>query len=543
MKLVTVAEMRAIEKEADARGLSYAQMMENAGLGLADVVDRLYGSSENRRTAAALVGAGNNGGDSLVALTALALAGWKATACLLRARDADGLVERVREAGGEVLLCEGESGINALRDLLGEVDVLLDGVLGTGARLPLKTDIAGVLAAVAEFRPFLTVVAVDCPSGVDCDTGEAAEETIPADVTVCMAAIKAGLLKFPAFSLTGRIEVVGIGLEEDLPAWKAIQRRVICAADIVEALPERGAAAHKGTFGTAMVAAGSLNYTGAALLAGKAAYRAGAGLVRLAIPGAIHAALAGHLPEATWLLLPHEMGVVAEEAFDVLAKNLEGVTALLVGPGFGLEDTTAGFIRRMASGKSLRAARGSIGFVGSAAQTTANTAPHPLPPLVVDADGLKLLARLPDWSKLLPALTILTPHPGEMSVLTGLTVAEIQADRAGMAARFAGEWGHVVILKGAITVIAEPGGRLAFIPVATAALARAGTGDVLAGLVAGLLAQGLKPFEAAWAGAWIHAQAGISAADLLGSEQAVLASDVLEALTDVLARLQEMAGE
>ncbi len=543
MKLVTVAEMRAIEKEADARGLSYAQMMENAGLGLADVVDRLYGSSENRRTAAALVGAGNNGGDSLVALTALALAGWKVTACLLRARDADGLVERVHEAGGEVLLCEGESGINALRDLLGEVDVLLDGVLGTGARLPLKADIAGVLAAVAEFRPFLTVVAVDCPSGVDCDTGEAAEETIPADVTVCMAAVKAGLLKFPAFSLTGRIEVVGIGLEEDLPAWKAIQRRVICAADVVEALPARGAAAHKGTFGTAMVAAGSLNYTGAALLAGKAAYRAGAGLVRLAIPGAIHAALAGHLPEATWLLLPHEMGVVAEEAFDVLAKNLEGVTALLVGPGFGLEDTTAGFIRRMASGKSLRAARGSIGFVGSAAQTTANTAPHPLPPLVVDADGLKLLARLPDWSNLLPALTILTPHPGEMSVLTGLTVAEIQADRAGMAARFADEWGHVVILKGAITVIAEPGGRLAFIPVATPALARAGTGDVLAGLVAGLLAQGLKPFEAAWAGAWIHAQAGISAADLLGSEQAVLASDVLEALTDVLARLQEMAGE
>lgn len=542
MKLVTVAEMRAIEKEADASGLSYAQMMENAGLGLADVVDRLFGSSENQRVVVGLVGTGNNGGDTLVALAALALAGWKALACLVRDRGADALVDRLREAGGEVLNCEGDAGMQQLRDALGDADVLLDGVLGTGAKLPLKPEITAVLAAVAEYCPFLTVVAVDCPSGVDCDSGEAAKETIPADVTVCMAAVKAGLLKFPAFSLAGRIEVVGIGLEEDIPTWAAIQRRVISAPDVIEALPERGPESHKGTFGTAMVAAGSLNYTGAALLAGKAAYRAGAGLVRLAVPGAIHAALAGHLPEATWLLLPHEMGVISEDAFDVLSKNLEGVTALLVGPGLGLEDTTAGFIRRLASGKSMRAARGAIGFVTGAAAPAANEASHALPPLVMDADGLKLLARLPDWPKLLPANTILTPHPGEMSVLTGLPVAEIQADRAGTAARFAQEWGQVVILKGAVTVIAEPGGQAAFIPVATPALARAGTGDVLAGLVAGLLAQGMKPFEAAWAGAWIHAQAGVSAANLLGSEQAVLAGDVLDALTDVLARLEEMAG-
>jgi NAD(P)H-hydrate epimerase len=160
-----------------------------------------------------------------------------------------------------------------------------------------------------------------------------------------------------------------------------------------------------------------------------------------------------------------------------------------------------------------------------------------LPPLVIDADGLKLLARIPGWQSLLPAGSVLTPHPGELAVLTELDKADIQADRLGVAARMAADWGHVLVLKGALTVIAAPDGRLAVVPIASPALARAGTGDVLAGLIAGLLAQGVSAFDAAAAGAWIHARAGLYAAELLGSTAAVLAGDVLNSLVDVMAEL------
>jgi NAD(P)H-hydrate epimerase len=353
-----------------------------------------------------------------------------------------------------------------------------------------------------------------------------------------MAAVKRGLLAFPAFSLVGDLRVVGIGLPDEgaaLQSWQSVRRVVPTAERIRQALPERPADAHKGTFGTALIAAGSVNYTGAALLSGEAAYRIGAGLVTMAVPAPLHAMLAGHLPEATWLLLPHDAGVIAAGAADVILKNLGRATAMLVGPGFGMEDTTRDFLARLI-GSDARPSRGGIGFVHQA-KTGAPSEQAALPPLVIDADGLKLLAHLPDWPARLPAPAVLTPHPGEMAVLTGLSTEDIQADRLGVAGRFSQEWGHVVVLKGAFTVIAAPDGQEAVIPVATAALARAGTGDVLAGLIAGLRAQGVEAYPAAIAGAWIHAQAGLHAAKLLGSTASVLAGDVLEAVIEVISEL------
>jgi len=182
-------------------------------------------------------------------------------------------------------------------------------------------------------------------------------------------------------------------------------------------------------------------------------------------------------------------------------------------------------------------ASGRIGFLQEMDEKKEDAAAY-LPPMVIDADGLKLLAQLEGWDKSLPAPAVLTPHPGEMSVLTGLSIEEIQADRIGVATRFAKEWGHVIVLKGAFTVIAAPDGEVTVIPVASPALARAGTGDVLAGLIVGLLAQGLEAYDAAVAGAWIHAQAGLIAADDLGSTASVLAGDVLEAIPDVMADLE-----
>lgn len=542
MKLVTVAEMQAIEREADASGLSYERMMENAGSGLAEVVAEVYGDLKDGG-ALGLVGSGNNGGDALVALSVLAGQGWMASAYIVRPRPADDpLVVRLYEAGGKIYQAAEDEGFASLKALLSQHAVVLDGVLGTGARLPLKAEVAGALdearRTIQRLEAPPRVVAVDCPSGVDCDSGQAASECIPADLTVTMAAVKRGLLAFPAFSLVGDLRVVGIGLPDEgaaLQAWQSVRRVVPTAERIRQVLPERPADAHKGTFGTALIAAGSVNYTGAALLSGEAAYRIGAGLVTMAVPAPLHAVLAGQLPEATWLLLPHDAGVIAPGAADVILKNLGRATAMLVGPGFGMEDATRDFLARLI-GSDSRPSRGGIGFVRQA-KTGAPSEQATLPPLVIDADGLKLLARLPDWPARLPVPAVLTPHPGEMAVLTGLSTEEIQADRLGVAGRFSQEWGHVVVLKGAFTVIAAPDGQEAVIPVATAALARAGTGDVLAGLIAGLRAQGVEAYPAAIAGAWIHAQAGLRAAEMLGSTASVLAGDVLEAVIEVISEL------
>jgi hydroxyethylthiazole kinase-like uncharacterized protein yjeF len=516
MKLVTVPEMRRVEEEADSSGLTYDKMMENAGHNLArEVMGMAYAhdhDDDEPVQVLGLVGPGNNGGDTLVALTHLAEKGWKARAYLVkRKRTGDTFIKRLEEADGEIFQAEKDDGFQQLQTFLETADLLLDGVLGTGFKLPLKDDVGVVLGAVKDMLTGMdwppTVVAVDCPTGIDCDTGEAAEQTIPAEVTVTMAAVKQGLLKTPAFDLSGEIRVVEIGPLDELENWQALKDEVADEELVISLLPKRPSEAYKGTFGTALIAAGSVNFTGAALLAGRAAYRIGAGLVTLAVPGPLHTALAGQLPEATWVILPHEM-----------------------------EDTTKDFIGYLLNLAQEKPAHGRMGFVRGQ-ERKEEPKPVNLPPLIFDADGLKLLAKFPGWPKLLQAPAILTPHPGEMAILTGLKTEEIQQDRLGTAKKYAVDWGHVVVLKGAFTVVASPDGRTTTIPVATAALARAGTGDVLAGLICGLRAQGLEAYDAARVGAWIHAQAGLAAADLLGSSNSVMAGDVLEAVPEVIANL------
>ena len=538
MKLVTVSQMLAIEKEANAAGITYEQMMENAGRGLAESVQELEFKSGDFEVLG-LVGPGNNGGDTLIALSLLAGAGWRAHAYLVK-RSQDQLVERLRKAGGQILEQATDQEKSRLSSSISTCSVVLDGLLGTGTRPPLRGEVAALMAEVNRLLDDLNtppcVVAVDCPSGMDCDTGEVPEECIPADLTVTMAAVKQGLVSMPAYELAGDIRVVDIGLPSELPSLRAVRTEVAEEDLVASILPTRSPLAHKGTFGTALVTAGCPKYTGAALLAGAAAYRAGAGLVTLAVPPPVHAAIAGQLPEATWILLPHELGVISRDAVGVLRKELASSTAMLVGPGLGLDQTTADFVTSLLNCDGSLRQPAATGFDSSAAQMDRG-AQSPLPPLVVDADGLKLLSRIPDWPRLLPAHTVLTPHPGEMSVLTGLAKDKIQADRSGIAGRYARDWGHIVVLKGAFTLIAAPDGRLCTIPVASAALARAGSGDVLAGLVVGLLAQGVAPYESALAAAWIHAMAGLAAARRLGNEASVLAGDILRAVPEVIAEL------
>lgn len=522
MKLVSIEEMQAVEKEADANGLSYDEMMANAGYGLANVVMETYDNLEEK-TVLGLVGSGNNGGDTLVALTFLAENNWEATAILLKDSQNQSLIKDFVEHGGKIEIRDEDKEKAQLSELLQKHVVILDGILGTGFHLPLSGSLQKSLSLIKEFLEKTEtehhIVAVDCPSGIDCNTGEAADGCIPAELTVTMAAIKQGLLKFPAFEFVGELQVVDIGLtniESKLTYWQEINTFVPDVDWVFHNIPPRPLNSHKGTFGTALVIAGSINYTGAALLAAGAAYRIGSGLVTVAIPRSIHSALAGNLTEATWIPLPDDDGFITETGSDIILENIDKATSILIGPGFGLTQSSKRFIKNVIS------------------QIPRVKSVKSIPPMVIDADGLKLLSQIPDWYNLLENKTILTPHPGEMAVISGLSIKEIQNDRINIAKKFSKQWNLIIVLKGAFTVIASPSGKTAVIPVATPALASAGTGDVLAGSIAGLLAQKVDPFKAAVIGAWIHGQAGLLAAETFGNTVSVLAGDILESIADVI---------
>lgn len=528
-KLVTVDEMLKIEKQADANGLTYDQMMANAGTGLASFIQERFSASE----IVGLVGSGNNGGDTLIALSALASAGWSVKAYLAASRPkTDLLIKQLTNAGGTIISRKEDADFQTLQNWIEDADIILDGILGTGIQLPLKKEISQVLEVFSDREILPLVIAVDCPSGVDCRTGDAADDCIPADITVCMAAVKSGLIEFPAYDLVGQIHVIDIGLPENLSELQKVDTYIVEEDDASSLLPERPTNAHKGNFGTAMLVAGSINYTGAVYLAAKAAYRVGAGLVTAAVPGPLHNALAGSIPEATWLLLPHEVGVISENAVNVVMKNIDKASSLLIGPGLGCEDTTIEFVQRLLFDQNSKPARSTIGFIDSKQHTNAQNIE--MPPLIIDADGLNALAKKDRWFESFSHQSVLTPHPGEMAALTGKTIEEIQKNRIGIAREYSALWKMVVVLKGAFTVVAEPGGRACVIPIATPALARAGTGDVLSGILAGLVAQGMSLFDAAIVGAWIHAQSGLTAEDILGQSASVLASDVLDSISTVL---------
>ena len=541
-KVVTVAQMRAIEAAADRAGLSYAQMMETAGRAVAQAVEARLDDARAHRVLV-LCGPGNNGGDGLVAAYYLANAGCAVSVYFPASPDEKNPnLQRVRARGLPVENLANDVDSHTLQKWVREATVVIDAVFGTGVRLPLSGQPADLLRQVGALTagrraPLALRVAVDCPSGLNCDTGALDPAALPADLTVTFAAAKRGQFIFPAADWLGELVVADIGVSASLPELADVPVELATRQFVHAWLPRRPRDAHKGTFGRALVVAGSVNYTGAAYLAGAAAYRVGTGLVTLAVPEPLHPILAAQLPEATWLILPDEVGVIAAGAAEIVEKELSRTQALLVGPGLGVHKSTGQFLRRLLEVDDAQAGgwrRRALGFAAASPGEKEGGAKR-LPPLVVDADGLRLLAQAENGPARLPPLSILTPHPGEMAALTSLAKEVIQADRLGAAQRFAAEWGQVVVLKGAFTIVAAPDGRAMVVPFATAALARAGTGDVLAGMITGLLAQGVPPYEAAVAGAYLHGRCGELAAQATGQAASVLAGDVLRAVPAALA--------
>lgn len=534
-KIVTVEQMVAIEKKAHASGLGYDQMMDNAGKSVANRILSVWPLAKQWRILI-LVGPGNNGGDGLVAGYYLSQAGADVSYYLLKERsEEDANLKRVRKMEAMITLAANDRGNVQLNKLVESTDLLIDALLGTGFKLPLSGEAQALLKKIGiriqlREEPLL-VAAIDCPSGMDCDSGEAASECIRADITVTLAAAKMGLLTLSGADYAGRIFIGEIGLNPKNSSMAEISLEMMDWALAKAWLPQRARDAHKGTFGQVLIVAGSINYPGAAVLAARGAYRSGSGLVTLAVPEPIYAPLVSILPEATWIMLPHDQGVISSGAVEVLEQILTTAQALLIGPGFGQERSTEQFMTKLFTGSGPGEG---IGFM-DAEQPKVRIQ---LPPLVLDADALKLVTRMKDWASLIPAGSILTPHPGEMSALTGLPVEKVQEARIKTAQEWSRKWGHVVVLKGAFTVVASPEGQTMVIPIATPALARAGTGDVLAGIIVGLRGQGLEAYEAAALGAYLHGRAGELAAEIYQTTTSVIAGDIVDALSDAIAEIE-----
>ena len=514
MRLVKASEMQEMDRfTIEEMGIAGVVLMENAARGATRVFLEHFEPPRNARVLF-LCGRGNNGGDAYVMARYLHRKAFRVSVLVLSewqkiTGDALTNLKIIQRMGLDVKEAAGPEQWAACRGLLENTDFIVDGILGTGLNSTVRGFYQQVIEDVnASPRP---VMAIDIPSGLNADTGAVMGAAVRADVTATFGFPKLGQLLYPGAGLVGRLVRVDIGMPGEAADRVPARYGLIEARDMGEALPVEAPDVHKGNRGHLLVIAGSTGKTGAAALASLAALRAGAGLVTLGIPRSLNPILESKLTEAMTHPLPEtEAGTLSLEGEQEILQLLEGKSALVLGPGLSTHEDTARLVRRLVS--------------------------HCPVPIVVDADGLNALAG--DLSPLhsVRAQAILTPHPGEMARLTGLSNSEVQADRAGLASRFALDHGCHLVLKGARTIIAGPDGCIHVNPTGNPALASGGSGDVLTGLLGGFLARALPPEKAAMCGVYLH---GLSA-DLLAQEAGqagILAGDLIEVIPSIMAAL------
>lgn len=558
----TVEQMQALENAADAAGHSYDEMMEQAAAAVTHVIEEMWPAEETR--VLVLAGPGNNGGDGLVAARNLARLGFSVAALLWKRDRDEQRAGEARDAGVSLLSTDDEEGRQTLKRALRRADVIIDALLGTGVSRPIEGELAEILVNVRDVctqapvdrdviwtqehaalslddeRPAL--VAVDVPSGLHSDSGDVDPATVPADVTVTLAGPKRGMLIPDGWDVLGELVVGDIGIPDEVVEEAEKAGELLTPATVASLLPKRPLSGHKGTFGKTLVVGGSANYVGAPALAAEGAGRAGAGLVTLAVPEIVAAVLTAksELTSMTWLMLPHDLGAIRTEALKVLSKELDTYDSLVVGMGIGQEEITQEFVYGLLGLHSSEQPRKAIGFLHGSSEAGIDTDERlPLPPTVLDADALNALAAYKGSlsGQLDAGHFVFTPHPGEMSRLSRVDLPEVQQRRLELTGEKAQEWQQVIVLKGAFTVIAAPDGRVSVSPFANPVLATAGTGDVLAGVIGGLLAQGLKPYDAARLGVYAHGLAGTLLARNSASNRGALSSELAPYVRDALAAL------
>lgn len=493
LTLVTGGEMREIEADLEQSGISIEELISRAGAAVAGTISRVAPVGH----VLVLVGPGNNGSDGLTAAELLRSAGRNVLVYVFR-RTGSG------EYSGDITNAGDDPGGDKLAQLISNSSVVVDALLGTGQSRAPDGALAVIIAVVNGRASGKKVLAVDVPTGVDASNGAVPTEAIHATLTLCLGFAKRGVALFPGAAYAGAVEVAPIGmapkLAEDISVFRPDD------ADIAALLPQRKPEANKGASGRMLFLGGSRDFIGAPMLCAMAAYRTGAGLVEVAVPASIVNPVASHALEPIYHPLKEEEGKLSVDSLSGLGESLTRARGVVIGPGMAMSPGTVLFVR-------------SILEKCSGAESS---------PLLVDADALNALTSIDQWWKY-KAPAVVTPHPGEMARLTGLTIEEIQGDRVGVATRYAEHWRTIVVLKGAGTVIASPQGKVVINPTGGPNLATAGTGDVLSGMIGSLLAQGGNPWDAAVAGVYLHGRAG----DLLRAKKGdvgTVASDLIEHL-------------
>jgi hydroxyethylthiazole kinase-like uncharacterized protein yjeF len=509
----TAAEMRALDARAIATlGIPGRRLMEAAGTGAARVVARRWGPMR-RRDVVILCGKGNNGGDGFVVARRLRGAGARVRVFLFarRAEVRGDAALALRRWTGRVEEVSSAANVAAATEAAERADIVVDALLGTGVEGAARGVVGEMIARLETprlpGRHAPRVAALDLPSGLSSDHGALLGPTVRADLTVTFGGLKRSLLLYPGAARAGEVEVIPIGIPET-EVGRGIQTFVVEEADARGAFGPRPPDAHKGTYGHLLVVAGSLGKTGAAALAARAALRAGAGLVTAAVPASQQPVVATLGAEyMTEALAEHPHGFLGRAAAARVRELAETMDAVALGPGLSLADETQALAREL---------------IGSLPR-----------PMVVDADALSALAGHLPLLKGAAGPRILTPHPGELARMLGVSVGEIQADRIGRARAFAAAHQVWLALKGAGTAVAAPDGTVWINPTGNPGMAKGGSGDVLTGMTGAFLARGLEPLPALRAAVYLHGRAGDLARDAMG-EEGMIAGDIVEAIPRAL---------
>ncbi len=484
--------MRAIDRWAiEQRGVPSLDLMERAGAGVVRALERLVPDGP----VTVVCGKGNNGGDGLVAARLLRDAGRAVTVLVT------GPLEELRgDARANLQRLPGEPPSEYRGGEIASGAAIVDALLGTGFAGEPRGTVAGAIEAINDCGA--PVVSVDVPSGVDASTGTVAGSAVRASLTVTFHAGKPGLWINPGKTHTGVLETIDIGIPRGAPAETGIG---LIEPAVLAELPRREANWTKFSSGHVLVVGGSRGLTGAPRMAAHASMRAGAGYVTACVPSSVQEVVAGGgTPELMTRGLPERDGQLSDDAAEEVLESSRRGGALALGPGLGRSDGAFALARKLARDARV--------------------------PLVLDADGLNAHAGRLDELSTRTAPAVLTPHAGELARLLERDSAAIERERLASVREAAARAGALVLLKGDDTLVAEPAGRVAVSRGGSPALATAGTGDVLTGVLGALLAQGLDAFSAACAGVYLHAEAGREAARRLGTVEGVIASDVIAAL-------------
>ncbi len=514
MRILSAAEMREVDRRAiEDIGIASLVLMENASVGVADAIAESFADVE---TVVIFCGPGNNGGDGLALARHLDARGYRLRVFLVVGSsrpggDAAVQLEILRRSALHVETIDAATDIRPLIADCSGYDLIVDALFGTGLGRPLAGHFAELVEGLnALARPIL---AVDLPSGLDGSRAELPGPHLRARMTVTFAAPKVAHVFPPAADAAGKVVVTDLGIPPRLVDQAPGDLHLLLGSELAACLAPRPARTHKGDFGHTLLVGGSPGKAGAVILAARAAVRGGAGLVTAAVPEPILPMVDGGSLESMTIALPSgpEGGLGAGAGAAALAVA-EGKRSAALGPGLGLSSKTAAAVRRMAREMPM--------------------------PVVLDADALNAMAGRLGELQGRAADTVLTPHPGEMARLLGVSIAEVQDDRVAAVRRAASESGAVTILKGHLTLVAEASGAVYVNPTGNPGMASGGSGDVLTGLVAALLAQGYDTLVASQLAVYLHGLAGDLAARDIASE-ALRASDLIDYLPSAFDCLRE----